>query len=266
MDDVIDFFVRDVENSSSVCIAAAEKTAGEILEAKNGDEYISARNIETAINSNEFDGRIFRLQLYELINRYNSSTKDFALPMLSVVEKDKEKSVEIIGTAVFNNTRYREKISKGETVFLNMLYNTINNSALSYDYEDGKKVSLNIVGAETKRKIVMKDGMPSFKITIKLKADIAEITGGVSAKMEVKELDKINSTGEEYIKTESTKLINKMYNGYNSDALGLARLIYINEKNFFKENEKNLDSVLQKSNYEVEVNLEIRRIGHEFVV
>ena len=121
MDDVIDFFVRDVENSSSVCIAAAEETAGEILKTKNGEEYISARNIEIAINSSEYDARIFRMQLYELINRYNSSTKDFAIPLLSVVERDKEKSVEITGTALFNNTKYREKISKEETVFLNIL-------------------------------------------------------------------------------------------------------------------------------------------------
>ncbi len=266
MDDVIDFFVRDVENSSSVCIAAAEKTAGEILEAKNGEEYISARNIEIAINSSEYDGRIFRTQLYDLINRYNSSTKDFAIPLLSVIEKDKQKSVEIIGTALFNNTKYREKISKEETVFFNMLYDRINNSALSYDYEDNKKVSLNIVNAKTTRKISMKNGQPTFKITIKLKADIAEINGGVSAKMETKEIDKISIAGEEYIKGETQKLIHKIYNGYNSDAVGFGRLLYIHETEFFKKNEKNLDSVLQNSNYEVEVSLEIRRIGHEFVV
>ncbi len=266
MDDVIDFFVRDVENSSSVCIATAEKTAGEILEAKNGEEYISARNIEMAINSNEYDGRIFRIQLYDLINRYNSSTKDFAVPLLSVVEKDKEKSVEITGTALFNNTKYREKISKDETVFFNMLYNRINNSALAYDYEKNKKVSLNIVSAKTKRKVYMENGKPTFKILIKLKADIAEINGGVSSKMETSELGRISRVGEDYIENEIKKLIHKMYNGYNSDAVGFGRLIYIHETEFFKSNEKNLDSVLQSSNYEVEVSLEIRRIGHEFVV
>ena len=266
MDDVIDFFVRDVENSSSVCIAAAEKTAGEILEAKKGEEYISARNIEMAINSSEYDGRIFRIQLYDLINRYNSSTKDFAIPLLSVVEKDKEKSVEITGTALFNNTKYREKISKHETLFLNMLYNRINNSALAYDYEENKKVSLNIVNAKTKRKVYMKNGKPAFKIMIKLKADIAEINGGVSSKMETSELERISRIGEDYIENEAKKLIHKMYNGYNSDAVGFGRLIYINETEFFKQNEKNLDSVLQESNYEIEVSLEIRRIGHEFVV
>ncbi len=266
MDDVIDFFVRDVENSSSVCIAAAEKTAGEILEAKSGEEYISAGNIEMAISSSEYDGQIFRMQLYDLINRYNSSTKDFAIPLLSVIEKDKEKSVEIIGTALFNNTKYREKISKDETVFLNVLYNRLNNSALSYDYGDGKKVSLNIIDAKTKRKVIMENGKPTFKISVKIKADIAEINGGVSAKMETEELDRISTAGESHIKTETEKLIHKMYTGYNSDSVGFGRLLYINETDFFKQNEKNLDTVLQNSIYEVQVSLEIRRIGHEFVV
>ena len=37
------------------------------------------------------------------------------------------------------------------------------------------------------------------------------------------------------------------------------------KKDFFKNNEKNLDSVLQNSIYEVEVDLKIRRMGHEFI-
>ena len=266
MDDVIDFFVRDVENSASVCIAAAEKTASEILKTKNGEEYVSARNIQLAISSSEYDGRIFRMQLYDLINRYNSGTKDFAIPLLSIVEKDKEKNVEIIGTALFNNTKYREKISKEETVFLNMLYDRIDNSALSYAYEDGKKVSINIVDAKTIRKVKMENGKPTFKISIKLKADVTEINGGVSAEMKTEEIQKISLSGEKYIKDETGKLIHKMYSGFNSDAVGFARLLYIYETEFYKNNEKNLDSVLQNSNYEVEVSLEIRRIGHEFVV
>ena len=266
MDDVIDFFVRDVENSASVCIAAAEKTASEILMAKNGEEYVSARNIQLAIKSSEYDGRIFCMQLYDLINRYNSGTKDFAIPLLSITEKEKEKDVEIIGTALFNNTKYREKISKEETVFLNMLYDRIDNSALSYAYEDGKKVSINIVGVNTRRKVEMEKGKPTFKISIKIKADVAEINGGVSSEMKTEEIQKISLSGEKYIKDETEKLIHKMYSGFNSDAVGFARLLYIYETEFYKNNEKNLDSVLQNSNYEVEVSLEIRRIGHEFVV
>lgn len=265
MADVIDFFVRDVENSSSVYVAAAEKTAGEILQAKNGEEYISARSIETGLSSYEYDARIFNMQLFDLINRYNSGTKDFAVPLLSIEEKDGEKSVEISGTALFNNTQYREKISKDETLFLNILYNRVNNTALSYDFDDEKKVSLNIVDAETKRNVTIKNGKPHFNIKIKLQADISEVSGGVSAAMERKEIDLIRNNGENYIKNNTEKMLYTLYEKYNSDAVGLARLLYRDEQNFYKKNEKNLDSILQNSNYEVEVELKIRRIGQEFI-
>ena len=103
MDDVIDFFVRDVEVGGTVYIAAAEKTASEILEAKNGKELISVQNLENSIDSVEYDAKIFRTRLYELINRYNSGSKDFALPLFSLQGKDDEKTVEITGTALFDN-------------------------------------------------------------------------------------------------------------------------------------------------------------------
>lgn len=266
MADVIDFFVRDVENSSTVYIAAAEDSASEILQAKNGEEYISARSIEMGIGSYEYDARIFNMQLYDLINRYNSSTRDFAMPLLSVKEKDKEKSVEISGTALFNSTKYREKISKDQTVFLNILYDSVNNTALSYDYDNDKKVSLNIVDSKTERKVTMKNGQPVFKIKVKMQADISEVSGGVSSAMEIEDIDKIKTAGEEYVENETKKLLNSLYNEYNSDSVGLVRLLYICEKDFFKENEKNLDSILQNSKYEVEVDLKIRRIGHEFIM
>lgn len=265
MSDVIDFFVRDVENSSSVYIAAAEKTAGEILEAKNGSEYISARSIATGISSYEYDARIFQLQLYDLINRYNSTTRDFAMPLLSVKEKDEEKSIEISGTALFNSSNYREKISKDETVFMNILYDRVNNTALSYDFDDDKKVSLNIVDSKTERKVTIKNGQPTFKIKVKMQADISEISGGVSSAMERKDIDKIILLGEKHIEKETKRVIYSLYEKYNSDSVGLGRLIYIRYKDFFKQNEKNLDSVLQNSIYEVEVDLKIRRIGHEFI-
>ncbi len=265
MADVIDFFVRDVENSSSVYIAAAEKNAGEILQAKNGEELISARSIETGISSYEYDARIFNMQLYDLINRYNSSTKDFALPLLALKEKNGEKSVEISGTALFNSTKYREKISKDQTVFLNILYDRVNNTALSYDFEKDKKVSLNVVSSKTHRKVTMKDGTPVFKIKVKMQADISEISGGVSSGMKTQDIEKIKTAGEKHIEKETKKLLNSLYNEHNSDSVGLARLIYICQQDFFKENEKNLDSVLQNSVYEVEVDLKIRRMGHEFI-
>ena len=180
-------------------------------------------------------------------------------------EEKGEKSVEISGTALFNSTKYREKISKDKTVFLNILYDRVNNTALSYDYENDKKVSLNIVNSKTERNVAIKNGKPVFKIKVKMQADISEISGGVSSRVQSSDIEKIKTAGENYIEKETKKLLNSLYNEYNSDSVGFARLIYICQQEFFKKNEKNLDFVLQNSIYEVEVDLKIRRMGHEFI-
>lgn len=265
MDDVIDFFVRDVENGGTVYIAAAEKTASEILEAKNGNEYISARNLEKSIEAYEYDAKIFATQLYELINRYNSGTKDFALPLFSLKENGEEKTVEITGTALFNNTKYREVISKDETVFLNVLCNRVYNTAIAFDGGKGTNVALNIVKSETKRSVTLNKDKPTFKIKVYMDADIAEISGGVSSKMTNKEIEEIKKKGEEYVEMQIKSTINSLYQKNDSDSCGFARLLYIFHKDFYRKNEKNLDSVLKESLYEVEVNVNIRRVGHEYI-
>ena len=265
MDDVIDFFVRDVENSASVYIAAAQDRASDILQAKNGEEYVSALSIKTSIAANEYDARIFGAQLYELINRYNSGTKDFALPMLRVTKKDGKQSIEIIGTAIFNNTRYREYLSKDSTVYLNFLSDKVYNTAIAFSGEKGERVSLNVVNSKTIRTLSFKNGKPIFKIEVKVKGDIAEISGGVSRAMTNEDIEKICVEAEKYIKKNMIETGKCLYEKYESDACGLVRLLYIFEPSFYRENEKNIDSVMRESIFEVDVDLKIRRVGHEFV-
>lgn len=265
MDDVIDFFVRDVEVGGTVYIAAAEKTASEILEAKNGKELISAENLENSIDSFEYDAKIFATRLYELINRYNSGSKDFALPLFSLQEKSDEKSAEITGTALFDNKEYREEISKNDTIYLNVLLDKVYNTAIAFDGGKGTKVSLNIVKSKTKRNVSLEKDIPNFKIKVYVDADIAEVSGGVSSAMTVKQIEEIKDKGEEYIEKSIKSTIESLYQKHNSDACGLGRLLYIFEKDFYRRNEKNIDSVLQKSLYEVDVQLNIRRIGHEYL-
>ena len=265
MDDVIDFFVRDVEVGGTVYIGAAEKTASEILTTKNGSELISAQNLEKSIDSYEYDAKIFATQLYELINRYNSGSKDFALPLFSLQENGDEKSVEITGTALFDNKEYREVISKSETIYLNVLADEVYNTAIAFDGGKDTKVSLNIVKSKTTRKVTLTKDVPTFKIKVYMDADIAEISGGVSSAMTVKQIEEIKIKGEEYIEKSIKSTIDSIYHKHNSDACGLGRLLYICEKYFYRKNEKNIDSVLKKSLYEVDVELNIRRIGHEYL-
>ena len=105
----------------------------------------------------------------------------------------------------------------------------------------------------------------AFKIKVKISADIAEISGGVSKKMTNQDIEEIKKSAEQYIEKAITQTRKRLYEEYESDACGLARLLYILKPSFYRENEKNIDSVMQNSIFEVDVDLKIRRIGHEFI-
>ena len=103
---------------------------------------------------------------------------------------------------------------------------------ISLDGEESVKTLLyqgNIV------EVSLENGKPSFKIKVKMQADISEIRGGVSSAMEIQDIERIKLSGEKYIENETKKLLDSLYNEYNSDSVGLARLLYICEKEFFKK-------------------------------
>ena len=75
----------------------------------------------------------------------------------------------------------------------------------------------------------------------------------------------IKESAEEYLERRITETRKQLYEKYESDACGLARLLYIFKPSFYRENEKNIDSVLQESIFEVDIDLKIRRVGHEFI-
>ena len=100
---------------------------------------------------------------------------------------------------------------------------------------------------------------------MKISADIAENSGGVSKKMTKQDIETIKTSTEQYIEKAITQTRKRLYEEYESDACGLGRLLYIFKPSFYRRNEKNIDSVMQNSIFEVDVDLKIRRIGHEFI-
>ena len=83
--------------------------------------------------------------------------------------------------------------------------------------------------------------------------------------MTKQDMEEIKISAEQYIEKAITQTRKKLYEEYESDACGLIRLLYILKPSFYRENEKNIDSVMQDSVFEVDIDLKIRRIGHEFV-
>lgn len=264
IESVIDFFVRDADVGPSVYIAMAENKAADILSAKVEGEIIP-KNIEQAIMSSEYEPEIFKLELYELVNRYKDDNSCFAMPVLTKVEESEEQvNVQVKETAIFKDGKYRTSISRRETVMLNFLYNNMYNGDLTFDV-DGDKVTLNIINAKTVTGVSRENGNLRFKIKVNVDADIAELNNGLRSVMNGEELDIIRDAAEENLKQQLTDLLNKMYGDLSCDVMGYSRLVLRKMPNYYKAEKENLDTVLKQSQYDVEVGITLRRTGHDLI-
>lgn len=264
---IVDYFVRDVENSASLRIAVADGRASEIMEASPENGEVIARNIEQSIRSSEYQPEISELQLYKLADRYRSSFGSYSAPVIALKENggEKEKTVEIKETALFSGARLKSTLTKDETVMLNFLCNTSYNGAASYKTAKDEKISVSIIDSKTKRLVKMENGKPVFNINVNIECDIAEIYNGILKSIDEKRISELEGAAEKYFKGEIENIINKLYREAECDVPAFSRLIYIRYPSFYRKQEKNLNTVMAESRYNVEVKVTVRRVGHEFV-
>lgn len=261
---VIDFFARDAHNGPSVYVALAENRADEILEAKNSGEVI-ADSIDDTIEAAKYNTGIFKLELYELVNRYLDKDSCFAMPVLSLEEAEGQKNVQIKETALFCNAKLKSTLNGDETSMLNFLCGRVYNGEFSYKTDENEKVAMSIVNCNVYRTVKILDGTPHYTVKIKLSTDVAEIYNGIEKSLDRQRLEELSQYAENYLKTESEKVLSKLYEGEVCDAPGYSRLIFQKYPSVYRDNEENLNALMAKSRYSVEVEVKIRRVGHEFV-
>lgn len=265
LEGVIDFFVRDTGNCPSVDVAMADGRASEILEVKSESGEVIARNIEQSINSTDFEAEIARLQIYELVNRYEDRLPAYTMPVLAAAkDRDKER-VEIIETAVFSGSKFKGTLTRDETIMFNFLCDKVSNGAIAYETEQDGKVSMGVIDNKTVRRVSLDNNTPTFKLSLYVEADIAEIYNGTAKTVDRSRLKELQNGARDYLKSNIEKVIKKLYTDLGCDAPGFSRLIYSRYPSFFRENEKNLNTVMAESQYNVEVNVTIRRVGHELI-
>lgn len=265
IDGIVDFFVRDVENSASLRIALADGSAAEVLSVKSKNGEVIARNIELSIKSAEYEPEIFDLQLYEMINRYRDKNPSYAMPLLAVKRSGEESSVELKATAVFSGTRLKDTLTDRETVMLNLLCNKVYNGDFSYRTDGGDSISLSIIDSKTKRRVSLDNGKAVFDLKISVDCDIAEIYNGVNKKLSRARIAELEDNAERYIRDEMNNTVKKLYRDMRCDAAGLSRLIYINEPAFYRQHEDDLQSVMADADFNVTVDVTVRRAGQDLV-
>lgn len=259
----LDYFIRDAENYPSVLISVSETKAADFFKKATNETTVVSRDIENIILTSDEDISVSSITLCELVNRYKSAGSSFYIPIVSTLKEGDKEEVAVKSTGIFKDGKLVCSLNEDETASLNFLCNAVKKGAVDFFCED-EAAAISVIKSNTVRKVNYDSETPSFFVKIKIEADIAEVEGGTTRNLSKDEVEKLRKSAEEKIKGNIESLCRKLYSQNKADAAGLSRLIYIYYPEKFRAQEKNLSEIMTKSQYSVEVEVSIRRIGQDY--
>lgn len=259
----LDFFIRDAENYPTVQVATVEEKAAEFFKNASNESTVVSRNIEKILLTSDEDTQVSSITLCELVNRSKSAGGAFYMPIMSTFKEKDRPEILSKGTAVFKDGKYVCSLNKEETSALNFLCNNAKKGSVDF-YTDSEPAAISIIKSSTSRKVDYSSENPNFFIKIKIEADVAEANSNNGYGLSENEVNALNGYAAEKVKSGIEELCRKLYSEEKADAAGLSRLIYIYYPEKFREQEKNLSEIMANSQYSVEVQIKIRRIGQDY--
>ncbi len=260
----LDFFIRDAENYPTVQIAAVEEKASDFFKNASSESTVVSRNIEKILLTSDDDMAVSSITLCELMNRSKSAGHSFYVPIIETFKEKDRPEIKSKGTVVFKEGKYSCSLNEEETVSLNFLCNKARRGSVDFNTDSGA-AAISIIKSKTVRSADYSADKPVFNIKIEIDADIAESDTDAGYNLSKSEISSLKGYGEEKVKADVEKLIQKLYSDKKADAAGLSRLIYIHYPDLFRKNEKNLSGIMTESQYSVEVEICVRRIGQDYV-
>ena len=260
----LDFFIRDAENYPTVQIATVEEKAEDFFKNASSESTVVSRNIEKILLTSDDDMTVSSITLCELMNRLESAGHSFYVPIITTFKEKDRPEIKSKGTAVFKEDKYVCSLSEEETASLNFISDKARKGSVDFNTDEGF-AAISIIKSKTVRKVDCSAENPIFYIKIEIDADIAESDTDTEYSLSKSDVVSLKGYAEEKVKSDIEKLSEKLYTEQQADAAGLSRLIYIHYPELFRENEKNLNEIMTESQYFVEVEICVRRVGQDYV-
>lgn len=263
IDKAIDFFTRDSSCRSNLHIAISETTAEEIMTLKTEEGTIPAKEIEDALKSAKYNSDTAEVLIYEVLKMEQEETTSIYIPMLKksdVFEGDGDR-VQVTSTAVFDGCKMVGVLEGNETRGLLWLTDDVRGGSITIENVDNAEATFTFYNTKSRITVSEENDKLVYNVKIKCSVDNAEYNSigfktfneETALTME-KEMEK---EIEYYTKVTAEKLLKE----YKLDCMRFGRILFIKEKNLYRELSGNWQNELENIEINVSANVTIRRVG-----
>ena len=265
---ITDSLRRDASIGSLVYLTVSEPSAKQVIKSKKHEDMPDIGTyLYRLIEKNLRSESLLAATLHEFVHSYYDVGKDPVLPYLST--RDDKPIIEKV--ALFRGEKLVGSVPLDESFYIKILaseYNAgLKNISVSRDEvaplllkKKGKKVNIVMNEIHTKRKIklISQKPAPHFRVTVKIKAEILEISEKMKPITQAN-IRTLERAIEKQMKKEIEKLLNKL-KAYKTDPIGFGQ-IYDHSVRALQLTDKQWYELYREAQMDVDVNVSILRTG-----
>lgn len=260
LSNVMDFFIRYPESHPTVNVLMADSSAEDILSTEQEDgKYIQARDIAELAKGGKYNGETVQTEMLDVINQLRGEGSS---PYLPIVMQDGE-SIVSSGTAVFSGDQLVADLDAQETRGLLLITGKLHNGTAVVQSPEIGKVTLELEEASTKISPQIIGEKPRFSIEVECGATIGAADMPSGRSLDSMMYKKIGELLEAQLKQNCMEAITVCIEDNHSDIFNFGRRLYQSQPAYWKQHEANWREEMDQAEYDVQVEVHLRRGGQE---
>lgn len=260
----LDLINRDVELRNDIWLFISNTPRAEdILKKTVGGDSIVSYSIASAVNEATMTGKIESAETFNIINAMETKGKSGIIPL---IELEESKDFKLSGSAILYKDKMIGKIDENETQLL-MLIRDQNEKfkfVLSIPIADSDNGSVNIEIMSVKRKYKPKlvDGKVVVDINVDIDAAISEFEVTKSKVINNREeREKFIKYIEEYLDKNTSILVNKIQQEYDSDVIGIGDVLLRSQNKQLRDAAYKWNDHIKDANININTKVNIKFVG-----
>ncbi|RNC63110.1 MAG: Spore germination protein B3 [Candidatus Dichloromethanomonas elyunquensis] len=265
--DILDCWSRDHDaRETDYLLITKDCEAADIIGVVGGVDDTSSLYLSDLIKANNASSKSIVKRTFEFLKDYYS---DGIRPTLGVVQLEKkakpvsENSKEILleGAAVFKEDKLAGYLDGLEARALNFAKGKVKSCIIvTPSTEENKMDSIEVNHVKSELDVALPDKSPSLKVTITIDGMLGEDQSSedFSNSQVMKQLE---DSSAKVVKDEVDKVIKKAQKEYGLDIFGFGQIVHNKYPEKWKKIKDNWDDAFSRSEYQVEVKVNISRSG-----
>lgn len=252
----IDYLLRSSDSRSDVKICIAEEEASKVMESKENDALVPSESITALLKIGERSGFGADVTTNQLLNLFLDKTSDIYLPVV----RAEEKSVSIVGLAIFNQKKPVKVLDKNETFGFLTLSNKIEQGFLTVKSENLGAVEVDIIKSKTKTYASVKNGKVVFHAEVKSELMLDAVENGYINTLTRKNLEEVQTLVENKIKDLCSRAFYECVSG-QSDSLRIGENLAMYSPKEYEKLSDDWKTSLSDAELDLKVTCRLKKIN-----